>query len=302
MDRRCCPSSCGTPAGRASSTRSAACARMDRRRASRRRLRRRARRRRGTARPSSFADAGRARRARHASCSTATTTSSRPSPSTPGPYPPFGAVRRDGRIYGRGSTDAKANVLALVSGGRRLPRGSRAARRAASDAHPRRRGGGRQQQPAGVHGPDGRPARGRRSAVVRRRDRRRAAGPRSVSARAACCSSSCGSRGAARELHSAGARLYPNPAWRLVWALASIKGPDERVAIDGFGDADPAAERGRPATDGGDGLGRRAPSFGEAGLEGFVLGLEGDGRARAAAVPAGPRAVRASTAATPARA
>jgi acetylornithine deacetylase/succinyl-diaminopimelate desuccinylase-like protein len=43
-------------------------------------------------------------------------------------------------------------------------------------------------------------------------------------------------RGAKKELHSAGARLYMNPAWRLTWALASIKGPDEQVLIDGFYD------------------------------------------------------------------
>src|SRR5262249_60983878 len=31
-------------------------------------------------------------------------------------YPPFGATRVDGKIIGRGSTDAKANLLALVKG------------------------------------------------------------------------------------------------------------------------------------------------------------------------------------------
>src|SRR5205823_11680544 len=33
------------------------------------------------------------------------------------------------------------------------------------------------------------------------------------------------------------ANLLPNAAWRLVWALASLKGPDERVLIPGFYDA-----------------------------------------------------------------
>lgn len=44
-------------------------------------------------------------------------------------------------------------------------------------------------------------------------------------------------RGGAKDLHSARARLVPNPAWKLVWALSSIKGPDGRVLIDGFYDA-----------------------------------------------------------------
>jgi acetylornithine deacetylase/succinyl-diaminopimelate desuccinylase-like protein len=43
-------------------------------------------------------------------------------------------------------------------------------------------------------------------------------------------------RGGSKDLHSARARLVPNPAWKLVWALASMKGPDNRVLIDGFYD------------------------------------------------------------------
>ncbi len=40
-----------------------------------------------------------------------------------------------------------------------------------------------------------------------------------------------------RDVHSGvGGTLVPNAAWRLVWALASIKGPDERVRIPGFYD------------------------------------------------------------------
>lgn len=43
-------------------------------------------------------------------------------------------------------------------------------------------------------------------------------------------------RGANRDLHSAGAAVIENPAWRLVWALNTLKGPDERVLLDGFYD------------------------------------------------------------------
>ncbi|MCS6802571.1 MAG: M20/M25/M40 family metallo-hydrolase [Chloroflexota bacterium] len=43
-------------------------------------------------------------------------------------------------------------------------------------------------------------------------------------------------RGANRDLHSSYGPIVPNPAWRLVWALASIKGPDERILVDGWED------------------------------------------------------------------
>ena len=40
-----------------------------------------------------------------------------------------------------------------------------------------------------------------------------------------------------RDAHSSYGTVLPNAAWRLAWALSSIKGPDERVLIDGFYDA-----------------------------------------------------------------
>jgi acetylornithine deacetylase/succinyl-diaminopimelate desuccinylase-like protein len=43
-------------------------------------------------------------------------------------------------------------------------------------------------------------------------------------------------RGAARDLHSALAAVVGSPAWRLMWALNTLKGPDERVRIPGFYD------------------------------------------------------------------
>jgi len=187
-------------------------------------------------------------------------------------FPPFGAVREDGRIYGRGSTDAKANVLALVNaaiafrevrghppcgltlildgeeeaGSNNLPeflevaRGSLAADAVLSFD--------------GAIDPSGRPKIGLGTS-----------GMLFVELRVP---------GAARELHSAAARIYPNPAWRLVWALASIKGPDERVAIAGFDDpirpADETDQR-MMAEMGWDGT----AWIREAGVDGFLLGLEG---------------------------
>ncbi len=40
------------------------------------------------------------------------------------------------------------------------------------------------------------------------------------------------------DVHSGlGGSIFPNAAWRLVWALNSLKGPDERILIPGFYDA-----------------------------------------------------------------
>ncbi|HEX5940032.1 MAG TPA: M20/M25/M40 family metallo-hydrolase [Dehalococcoidia bacterium] len=40
----------------------------------------------------------------------------------------------------------------------------------------------------------------------------------------------------ARDVHSSYAAVVPNPAWRLTWALSTLKDQDERVLIDGFYD------------------------------------------------------------------
>ena len=43
-------------------------------------------------------------------------------------------------------------------------------------------------------------------------------------------------RAMARDAHSGSANLLPNAAWRMIWALASIKGDDERILVPGFYD------------------------------------------------------------------
>src|SRR5258706_6160497 len=42
--------------------------------------------------------------------------------------------------------------------------------------------------------------------------------------------------GASHDLHSSNATVVPNPAWRLAWALGTLKAPDERILIPGFYD------------------------------------------------------------------
>jgi acetylornithine deacetylase/succinyl-diaminopimelate desuccinylase-like protein len=44
-------------------------------------------------------------------------------------------------------------------------------------------------------------------------------------------------RGARTDTHSSQATLVPNPAWRLVWALSTIKDKDEHILVDDFYDA-----------------------------------------------------------------
>jgi acetylornithine deacetylase/succinyl-diaminopimelate desuccinylase-like protein len=57
-------------------------------------------------------------------------------------------------------------------------------------------------------------------------------------------------RGAIRDLHSALAATVISPAWRLVWALNSIKGPEGQVLIPGFyDDVKPPSSAQREALD-----------------------------------------------------
>lgn len=81
-------------------------------------------------------------------------------------------------------------------------------------------------------------------------------------------------RALARDGHSGNANVIPNAAWRLVWALATLKGLDERVLIRGFYDAL------RPLTDRQRQLLEALPSQEEAvkesfGLDSLLLGRTG---------------------------
>ena len=188
-------------------------------------------------------------------------------------HPPYAAARIDGRIVGRGTTDAKANALALVK---------------SVESFVRTRG---RPPCAAVLILDGEEERGSpnlEAFVDRHRDRLGADAalsfdgaidPRGVPKIGLGTSGmlyvELAAAGAPTELHSAGGRLFPNPAWRLIWALASLKGPDERIRIDGFvDDIVQPTPRDRDllrAIPWDDGLAMR-----EAGLERFVLGLRGD--------------------------
>lgn len=78
-----------------------------------------------------------------------------------------------------------------------------------------------------------------------------------------------------RDLHSANAAIVESAPWRLIWALNSLKGPDERIRIPGFyADVRLPDERDRAMLaawdyDEGDQLT-------EFGADGFLLGLTGE--------------------------
>jgi len=81
-------------------------------------------------------------------------------------------------------------------------------------------------------------------------------------------------RGANRDAHSSYATVLPNPAWRLLWALATLKDPQENILIDGFYQRvrpptpqERAAVEAMPAEEA-----NRARSLG---IDGFLKGVRG---------------------------
>jgi acetylornithine deacetylase/succinyl-diaminopimelate desuccinylase-like protein len=82
-------------------------------------------------------------------------------------------------------------------------------------------------------------------------------------------------RSLARDVHSANAAIVEAAAWRLIWALHSLKGPDERIRIPGFYDdvrAPDKRDRAMLAAWDYDESGQLA----EFGADRFLLGLTGE--------------------------
>jgi acetylornithine deacetylase/succinyl-diaminopimelate desuccinylase-like protein len=80
---------------------------------------------------------------------------------------------------------------------------------------------------------------------------------------------------AATDVHSGlGGSILPNAAWRLTWALSTLKGPDERIRIPGFYDGIiPPSERDRELMDA---LPDVADEYKKRfGVKGFIKGLTG---------------------------
>ena len=186
--------------------------------------------------------------------------------------PPFEPTERDGLLFGRGVSDNKGNLLARLQ--------AIEAYRATMGELPLRirvlyEG---EEESGSAH---------LAAFVARYGDRLRAdgciweAGYKDAAGRPTI---SCGLkgiayvelrvRGASKDAHSSLATIVPNAAWRLVWALATMKNANDEITIDGFMDsvrAPTAADRA---------LLERLP-FDEPGMlrihgiKRFVRGLEG---------------------------
>jgi acetylornithine deacetylase/succinyl-diaminopimelate desuccinylase-like protein len=157
-----------------------------------------------------------------------------PEPISEWTYPPFDATLVDGKIIGRGATDAKANVMSLIKAVESLvaTRGEvPCGVKLMLDGEEER---GSTNLPAFVDG--WRDRLGADAALSFDGSIDPSGVPKVGLGTSGMLYVDMEVRGARKELHSAGARLYLNPAWRLTWALASIKGPDEQVLIDGFYD------------------------------------------------------------------
>ena len=78
-----------------------------------------------------------------------------------------------------------------------------------------------------------------------------------------------------RDLHSANAAVFRSPVWRLIWALDSLKGPDEQILIPGFyDDVRPPDDRDRALLSAWDF--DEAGQLAEFGADQYVLGLSGE--------------------------
>jgi acetylornithine deacetylase/succinyl-diaminopimelate desuccinylase-like protein len=188
-------------------------------------------------------------------------------------YPPFGAQIHDGVLYARGVSDNKGNFAARIQAVRLL--------REAAGGLPvniKFLVEGEEEIGSGHLG----------EFIVANRDRLRAdgaiweSGYKDAHGRPGLYFGVKGIlyvelrvRGANRDLHSAGAAVIENPAWRLVWALNTLKGPDERVLLEGFYDdvAPPSesdlawADRSRPEEE--------AARLAGLGIKQYLLGLSG---------------------------
>jgi acetylornithine deacetylase/succinyl-diaminopimelate desuccinylase-like protein len=149
--------------------------------------------------------------------------------------PPFEPTERDGYIYGRGVSDNKGNLMARLQ--------AIEAYRATVGELPLRirvlyEG---EEESGSSH---------LAAFVARYGERLRAdgciweAGYKDAAGRPTI---SCGlkgiayielrARGAAKDAHSSLGTIVPNAAWRLVWALATLKNSDDEITIEGFMDA-----------------------------------------------------------------
>lgn len=186
--------------------------------------------------------------------------------------PPFEPDVRDGKVFGRGAADNKGNVAARLS---------------AVHAYLSVRGELPAQVKFLVEGEEEIGSPSLAELVTRERDRLAAdgcvweAGYKDPTGHIEIylgvkgnCYVELEVEAAREDLHSMWGTVVPNALWRLVWALGTLKGLDERVRIEGFYDrVRPLGNEEREA------LRQIDPRVGERllifGLDSFLLGLTG---------------------------
>ena len=148
--------------------------------------------------------------------------------------PPFEPVKKDGKLYGRGVSDNKGNIAARFAAIRawrdvrgELPCGVKFCIEGDEEI-------GSPHMEAFVERHKDLLEGGRLHLGGRRRDVGRAAADHARREGLLYVQLEC--QTITRDAHSSYGTVLPNAAWRIVWALNSIKGPDERVLIDGFYD------------------------------------------------------------------
>ncbi len=146
--------------------------------------------------------------------------------------PPFEPSVRDGKVFARGATDNKGNIVSRLAAVRALMA----------------RGGVPVTLKFMIEGQEEISSPGLPDFLERNRDMLQADGciwedtmgrvdaPIVSLGNKGMCKVELRCRVAATDSHSAYAGIYPNAAWRLIWALATIKGPDDRVLVPGFYD------------------------------------------------------------------
>lgn len=187
--------------------------------------------------------------------------------------PPFEPARRDGKVFGRGVSDDKGHLVArllaldaLLARAKELPCRIKFVVEGEEEV-------GSVHLPAFVH---------------QQRDRLRADAcvwefgsvdhrgvPMQFAGLRGICYVELSAETASIDAHSGlSGSIFPNAAWRLTWALASLKGPDERIRIPGFYDSvKPPSERDRALMAA---LPEVADEYRERyGVRSFLRGLEG---------------------------
>ena len=159
--------------------------------------------------------------------------------------PPFDPTRRDGKMFGRGISDDKGHI---------------AARLFAIDAILDTAGDLPCSVKFAIEGEEETSSRNLHAFVVKEKDRLRADGcvwefgyldhegtPLQILGLRGICYVELSVETASLDAHSGiGGSIFPNAAWRLTWALATLKGPDERIRIPGhYDDVRPPTERDR---------------------------------------------------------